>query len=353
MPARLAPASVAILLGLLTAFAGAAETAGAAVERTYDVRDLAIPIPDFNDAPELGIEKPQPPAPAGADAGDAAKSREAQTKELIALLREVVPPADLGGAHLVAERDGQLYVRGSAEAHGAVAKVLEELRRRRMGQVTLEASLTGPDAKALEKIAADEPVLARKLRLASFRGGDRAGTELSAAEVETLRRIAGTVSAPRMTVYTGQNAYVLVATSRAYVASVVRKTGADGAEAFEGVIGTVAAGVVFSGRATVAGDGKSAAVNARVSLTTLHGMTDQPAPGVPRRDDLKVRVPDFETRTFDVNTVAADGGYLLFGVTASKRPNPAAAAPGAPEQGPLYLVVHTTLVPPRIPEGVH
>jgi len=75
MPARLAPATVAILLGLLTASARAADSAGAVVERTYDVRDLAIPILDFNDAPELGIEKPQPPAPAGANAGDAAKSR--------------------------------------------------------------------------------------------------------------------------------------------------------------------------------------------------------------------------------------------------------------------------------------
>jgi hypothetical protein len=351
MSRRLAPAAIAILFALIhcaVTTASAAGPAGGAVERTYDVRDLSFEIPDFNDAPELGIEKPNPaPAPAARPA----TSPEAQTRELIALLRQVVAPADLGNARLVAERDGQLYVRGPAGAHGAVAKALEELRRRRMGQVALEAWLVRPDAKSLAQIAADAPALARKLHLASFRGGERAGTALTAAESEALRRTAGAVSAPRMTVFTGQNAYVLVATSRAYVASVVRKTGADGAEAFEGVRGAVASGVVFSGRATVAGDAKSAAVNARVALTTLHGMTDQPAPGVPRRDDLRVQVPDSETETFDVNAVAPDGGFLLFGVSSTKRPNPAPGA--AVEQEPVYLILRAAVVAPRIPAAVH
>jgi hypothetical protein len=157
-------------------------------------------------------------------------------------------------------------------------------------------------------------------------------------------------SAPRMTVFTGQNAYVLTATQRAYVASVLRKVGADGADAFEGVRGVVGSGVVFSARPTAAPDGKSAAVHGRVSLTTLYAMADQPAPGVPRRPDLKVQVPDVGTETFELNAVAPDGGFLLFGVTDTKRPNPAA---GAAEQGPLYLVLRATLIPPRIPASVH
>ena len=88
-------------------------------------------------------------------------------------------------------------------------------------------------------------------------------------------------------------------------------------------------------------DGRFVALAARVTLSTLHGMEEVPAPGLPPERGLKVQRPDYEIEVADVLAVASDGAFLLFGATKARRPN---AAPDAEPSSPVFVVVSATVI---------
>src|SRR5918993_2561682 len=100
--------------------------------RAYDVRDLIIDVPDFEDVPELGVKaRPvadaapklapkEPPEPNG-------RSRAELMAEVVSALRLRVPPK---------EHEGQLLVRATPPEHEAVARTLAALRERLATQVS-------------------------------------------------------------------------------------------------------------------------------------------------------------------------------------------------------------------------
>jgi hypothetical protein len=316
------------------------------VDRAYDLRDVCMEVKDYNDAPTFGEEDADAkPAPAPAPARKP-KSRDQLMTELVELLRSVVPPKELEGGSMRPLADGMLAVRATPAGQASVSAVLEEQGQRFLPQVLVEAVVVRADAKSLEKAEAAAPGVTRKLRLASFDRGPRAGKPLTEAETDALRR-AALMTAPRMALYSGQRAYVLSATQRAYVAAVGRKKDAAGREQFEPQVKTVQSGVVLDARATPARDGRSVALNGRVTLSVLYAMNDAPAPGVPAgRKDLLVQVPDYEKQVVEVNAVVPDHAYLLFAATDSARPHPGpAGARGAePTETPVYAIVHVTVV---------
>ena len=311
--------------------------------KVYDVRDLVIDVPDFNDAPEIGVVERPNPAPARAAPGEPpgeppgpnGRSRRALTDELVRLLRLRNPPA---------ERDGQLVVRATPKEHAAAARTLEQLRERRRTQVSVEAVLVRLGEDKLARLEKTDPGLARKLRLATFRGGDRAGTVLSPEEAERLTP--EQITCPRVTLFNGQRAYVLVVNQRNFVADVQPREGAadDGDAAFDPVVKTVEPGVVLDVTATAAA-APSVALHGRLQHVTLHAMREAPAPGRAPEERLVVQVPDYEKEVVSINAVVPHRVHVLFGVTETERPNaPQGDVGKRGHDGPLVAVVRATVI---------
>src|SRR5204863_7176259 len=77
-----------------------------------------------------------------------------------------------------------------------------------------------------------------------------------------------TITAPRVTLFNGQRAYVLVATSRAYVSDLNPVVGSN-AVGFDPTISTVQSGVLLDVQATVSADRKYVTLTLRPQLSNL------------------------------------------------------------------------------------
>ena len=302
--------------------------------RAYDVRDLIIDVPDFEDVPELGVTAPRVPKAAPKEPpGPNGRSRTELMAELVKTLRLREPPK---------EHEGQLLVRATPPEHQAVVRTLSALRERLGSQVSIESRVVRVDDAALDRIERVDPGLARKVRLASFRGGDRAGTLLSPEEATRLSMAMDPVTCPRVTLFNGQRAYVLVANQRAFAARLVARKDAQGAEKIEPELENVETGVVLSAQATAAPGTHAVALNARVQHALLHGVREVPAPNFPAEKGLKVQSPDYEKHASDINAVLPHGAYVLFGMTETARPN-APEGEGS-KAGKFFTVVRATVV---------
>ena len=329
--------SVALVPGAEAQRAGRAAETKESV-KVYDVRDLIIDVPNFEGAPELGGAVAPDAAPAKAapkePPGPNGRSRRELMDDLVGLLRLRNAPT---------EREGQLVVRATPEEHAAAARTLEQLRERLRTQVRVEAVLVRLGADKLARLEKDDPGLARKLRLATFRGGDRAGTLLSPEEAARLTP--EQITCPRVTLFNGQRAYVLVVNQRAFVADLAPKKGPDGGEAFDPVLKNVESGVVLDVQATASPGGPTVALHARLQLGTLHGLREVPAPGQPPEKKLTVQLPDHENEVVSINAAVPHRVDMLFGVTETERPNkPQGEAGNRGHDGPLVAVVRATVV---------
>jgi general secretion pathway protein D len=157
-------------------------------------------------------------------------------------------------------------------------------------------------------------------------------------------RNATVVTAPRVTLFNGQRAYVLVATQLAYVSDISSNTGGgDLAVGFDPTIDIVSSGVVLDVAATVSADRKYVTLTLRPQLSTLvdlrsftfQGQTDAPTdgagggggfPGTGDDDDdnvdtinnsflpnLAVQQPEVQITEVRTTVSVPDGGTLLLG----------------------------------------
>src|SRR5205085_2841849 len=102
------------------------------------------------------------------------------------------------------------------------------------------------------------------------------------------------VSAPRMTLFSGQRAYVLAGTDHAYVQDYAAI--AKGGEIrYEPVMGTAQAGVLTDMQATVSADRRFATLTIHPKLTSLIGMNRIPWSDRPAGSNLTIQVPDMKT----------------------------------------------------------
>jgi hypothetical protein len=254
-----------------------------ALTRVYDVRDLPITVPDFTDAPRLGLPRAAAAAPTPA-AAPAPPTPDARLDDLARLIRERVAPDTWGRRpYAIGAINGRLVVTHTPDVHGQVRDLLADLRRARDAQVTVEARFLTADDAALAALPDD---LRRRLPLTSTapdRMTDhRPLSDADAAALLALARSSGTAStltAPRVTVFSGQRAYVLVASQRAYASGATVTAGWPGRFTVTPTIDVADAGVLLDVHATAADDGQSALVTLRPELAEIHA----PAPDDPLR----------------------------------------------------------------------
>jgi type II secretory pathway component GspD/PulD (secretin)/tetratricopeptide (TPR) repeat protein len=298
------------------------------VTRVYDIRDLIVNIPDFSDAPDFNLEDASGTGTGtgggggglfgGSDDDDDDEedqlSREELVEQIIQLITETVAPdswRDAGGSiGAIRELSGQLIVTQTPENHAELQGLLEQLRETRAIQVTVEARFLTVQRNFLEDIGFDadfvfnpdptnpwsnkfseitvsqgsaqftqNPSTAVPGSIGGLATGSTTGLTVSGSflddfEVNFLLRAtqASTsntlLTAPRVTLFNGQRAYVLVATQQAYVSDLTPVV-AEGVGLFDPTIDVIESGVLLDVQATVSSDRKYVTLTLRPQLATL------------------------------------------------------------------------------------
>ncbi|MEZ0265610.1 MAG: M56 family metallopeptidase [Phycisphaerae bacterium] len=288
---------------------------GDVVTRVYDVRDLVTPIPDFSSDDDAARSPRAGAATRPATASERWPTTPAQpgpavrdpTAHLIALIRDTIDPQSWAAPKLadaqstspygLRELSGQLIVRQTRANHDALDRLLSQLRQTRGIQITVEARFVLFDVDALAKA---DPAAAALLELPKAEKGaplKTAATYLTEVQLNTILRAAQslpettTLSAPRVTTFNGQRAYVKVAHQRAYVADYTVTRGADGKPAYEAVAEVAESGLTLDVQATASADRKYVTLNLRPHIAKLLGFKTVPFPNLPADHPAGVEKP--------------------------------------------------------------
>ncbi|MDB5330413.1 MAG: hypothetical protein JWP03_1564 [Phycisphaerales bacterium] len=239
---------------------------------------------------------------------DAGPTRQELVEQITKLITETVAPdswRDAGGSvGAVRELQGQLIVTQTPENQHSLVDLLEKLRETRAIQVTVETRFLTVQRNFMEDIGVDLnfifntngslsknisqiPVQAASSAFTlgpttSVPGsiGNKAtalttsATYLDDFQVNLMLRAtqasqnATNVQAPRVTLFNGQRAYVLVATQQAYVSNLTAAVG-TGVATFAPQVSIVESGVLLDVTATVSADRKYVTLTLRPQLSTL------------------------------------------------------------------------------------
>jgi general secretion pathway protein D len=301
------------------------------VVRVYDIRDLIINVPDFTDAPQFDLSAASNGGQGGGGGGQGGSvmmgnmlfsggttssmttgpTREELVESITKLIEDTVATdswKDNGGSvGALRELQGQLIVTQTPENHRQLINLLEQLRETRAIQVTVETRFLTVQRNFMEDIGVDLnflfnlnnswsknwgtiPVSTPSSTFTSNpatgvqgsignssvtpTGLTTAATYLDDFQVQLMLRAvqasvnSSLVTAPRITLFNGQRAYVLVAVQRAYVSNLTPVV-STGISSFAPTIGIVQSGVLLDVQATVSADRKYVTLTLRPQLATL------------------------------------------------------------------------------------
>jgi general secretion pathway protein D len=304
--------------------------------RVYDIRDLIIDVPDFNDAPQFSLDSQQNQGGQGGGGGggqggitqggvsnnlfggggtqnqrETGPTRQELVDSITKLIEDTVATdtwKDNGGSvGALRELQGQLIVTQTPENHRQLVNLLEQLRETRAIQVTIEARFLTVQRNYMQDVGVDlnflfnlnsswsknfgvipvtspnssftvNPTTGVQGSIGSLAstptGLTTAATYLDDFQVQlTLRAVEASVNstlvdAPRITLFNGQRAYVLVSTQRAYVSNLTPIV-STGISSFAPTVSVVQSGVLLDVQATVSADRKYVTLTLRPQLATL------------------------------------------------------------------------------------
>lgn len=318
----------------------------ATVTRVYDVRDLIVQVPSFGDAPQFNVARP-----ADRDRpGPEPRSRDEIVRELITTITSSVDPLswreNTGRAGEIREQGGQFVVTQTQANQQRVLAKLQALRAPRSIQVRVEARfLSGAGVEKLLPNADGQPWV--EVGLSDARLFPRF---LDDAEVETLVRAAQRdaatklITAPRITLFNAQRAYVLVSQNTAYVADLRGPPDKPEPE-----VRTAESGLLLDCEAKVSDDHKFVTLSLRPRLSTLLEIVPARWPDAPPgRDDLVIQVPHLLTQELNATITMPDRGTALYRLAPRRTPasRPAASAPstGPTDDSPAFLLVRPSAI---------
>ena len=306
------------------------------VARVYDIRDLIINVPDFNDAPQFSLDAAQNSSGGGGGGGvgqggggtaqvtntlfsgngttttaTAGPTREELVESITKLIEDTVATdswKDNGGSvGALRELQGQLIVTQTPENHRQLVNLLEQLRETRAIQVTIEARFLTVQRNFLQDVGVDLnflfnlnsswsknfgtiPITSPSSNFTanpttgvqgSIGAGTTTPTGLTTAatylddfQVQLVMRAVEAsvnstlVTAPRITLFNGQRAYVLVSIQRAYISNLTPVV-STGISSFAPTVSIVQSGVLLDVQATVSADRKYVTLTLRPQLATL------------------------------------------------------------------------------------
>ncbi|MEM7576554.1 MAG: hypothetical protein AAF328_03680 [Planctomycetota bacterium] len=287
--------------------------------RVYDIRDLLVQVPNFTDAPSFELSEALSGNSGGGGGGGSSifgdeeeddEDEEEQREELIQQIEDIIRESvgrleewDTGDS-TIRELNGNLIIKTTAGNHRDVLGVLGDLREQRATQISVEARFLLVDNNFLEEFGIDLDVRYEStgnftpvnVEQNSFELGQRGSTVLTPSrflgagatglpnaldfgvsfiddlEVDLLVRATQasnrslTLTAPRVTFFNGQRAYVLVATEVAFISDLEPVPDTN---SFDVTVSSVNSGVVLDVEGTVSADRRYVTMTMRPSLATL------------------------------------------------------------------------------------
>jgi beta-lactamase regulating signal transducer with metallopeptidase domain len=295
------------------------------ITRVYDVRDLVVAIPDFNsevDFPSVprgpSTQKTKP-----AEHATTTPSRAELAAMIIDLIRGTIDPDSwsVHGPGLIRELSGQLIITQRRSNQEQILAILKQLRQSRAIQMMVETRFVVLDRELLKTL----PASLRDHVAGAFEQSKSAAVYLDDQEVQQLLAAmqrnprSQILTSPRLTLFNGQRAYVLVSTQTAYVADLtVVRNKKDNSVSYDPVIDTVDSGVIVDVQGTVSSDRRYVTLTLRPRLMVLQRIERVPFDNVP--DDQRsvepkptVQRPVVSVRQLKTTVSVPDGGTLLLG----------------------------------------
>jgi Flp pilus assembly secretin CpaC len=353
------------------------------VTRVFDIRDLIVQIPDFDNPPQFQLQGSTGGGGGGGGglfgggqtaAGDTGAATRADLVDAIIDLIQQTVSADTwkengGTIGSIRELQGQLIVTQTPENQRALVQLLDQLRETRAIQVTVEARFIVVQRNFLEDVGIDvdfvfnnqnpqdpnrrfSPIVVSQN---SFEFNEDLSTldtaipgnlglefnqrqlapslttgftYLDDFQVSLLLRAtqasqySSTLTAPRLTLFNGQRAWVAVATETAYVSDLNPVVGVN-AIAFDPEPEVVQSGVLLDVVATVSADRKYVTLTLRPTLSRLRDLVQFPVTaltagggqdgGVPISQTAFLQQPTVDITQLNTTVSVPDGGTLLIG----------------------------------------
>jgi len=348
--------------------------------RSYDIRDLLVQVPNFTDAPEFDLDSALSNTSTGGSQGsgggggifdeDTEDTEEALTRDQLieqisTLIQDTVGKqeewASFGGdVSSLRELNGNLIVRSTPENHRQIAGLLSQLRETRALQIAVESRFLVVNQNFLEEVGVDLDVqfndvgsnfgpinidqdsssIAQRsgtsLTPSIFTNLDAVGnlarsfdfglTYLDDLEVNLMIRAtqasqrAITLTAPRLTLFNGQRAYVVVARQITFISDLEPIPDSPG---FDPTLSVVQSGVILDVEGTVSADRRYVTLTVRPSLATL--VEDPPRQIVqeaffqsadnvdPILTRAVIEAPELELTTVRTSVSVPDRGTLMLG----------------------------------------
>lgn len=281
----LRPLFIVALLGGLCIAAGSKPAVHAPqppdqATRTIDVRQLLIPISDWTDPPNVGEIAGEPAPPS--------LTPEQMATRLLDSIR-----MELGAENAAAKveiRDGRLIATGTEAQLDLISGAIADLKKQRFVEINVEVRFVTCMQSAIDKLPQS---LRRKVAQAPF-GPQALEKEERTPLMEALRDGNADVqalTAPSITVFNQQKAFVQVMTNQFYEADYNRN--AEGK--WQPVIGTTWSGIHLNVRAAATSDGSSVSAAINGAMQRILGFDEIPKEGT----DLVKKAPKVERIEFD------------------------------------------------------
>ena len=287
--------------------------------RTYDIRDLLLHVPNFTKAPTFDLDQALESRTIGGGGGGSSggspfKTEEGEEEgptpaELVAQITTLIQDtvgsptdwAERGGTiSSLRELNGNLIVKTTPENHVKLSQLLAQLRETRAMQISVEARFLLVDQNYLNEFGIDldltyTPTSGNwgpiSIDQGSINLADRQSTGGSGSfgttterglslgvsylddiEVNLLlratqaKRNSITLTAPRLTFFNGQTAYVFVARQLAFVSDLEPVADAAG---FDVTLSTVSSGVMLKVTGTISADRRYVTMTVEPNLSTV------------------------------------------------------------------------------------
>lgn len=360
--------------------------------QTYDIRDLLVEVPDFTDAPNVGLLATSSSGNSGQTAGGGSTpnnqgqqglggggnlfgnngggngekemTRQERVDAITKLIEETVDPnswRDSGGqVGAVKELSGQLIVTQTNENQTALVSLLEKLRESRAIEITVEARFLEVSRHYLEDVGlnldfffnttnpnhfstitatqnSSDFTLNPQTTVPGTLGGASsvpqsltlAATYLDNFQVNLLLQAteatirSSELTAPRLTLFNGQRAWVAFINQQAYVSNLTPIVG-NGVGGFQATVSTLSIGAVLDVQATVSSDRKYVTLTIQPGLSSLLGFqTFEFEEAASQQSSLTgnvsslgsafIQEPDIDLTQVKTTVSVPDGGTLLLG----------------------------------------